>query len=68
MSTQLVSAMIAASVSIVVGLLSYMASKRALLNACELQTQEQKRRLTEKLYEIRLHAYHIRALSRLQIA
>ncbi|MDH5728297.1 MAG: hypothetical protein OEZ58_04865 [Gammaproteobacteria bacterium] len=57
MSTQLVSAMIAASVSIVVGLLGYMASKWALLNARELQTQEQKRRLTEKLYEIRLHAY-----------
>jgi hypothetical protein len=52
-----VSALIAAIVSLVGGYITYLATSRTLLNQRRMQEREMTRRLTERLYELRLESY-----------
>jgi len=53
----IISAIIAALVSVAAGFLTYIATKRSLEHQREMQEREMRRRFTERLYELRLEAY-----------
>lgn len=53
----LISAAIAAFVSLVVGVLTYAATRRSQQNLIKMQERELTRRFTERLYDLRLAAY-----------
>ncbi len=56
-SHAVLTALIAAAVSLIASLATYNATLRTLLNQRRMQERELERRFTEKLYELRLAAY-----------
>ena len=57
MNPSITAAIIAACISLVAAIISYVANRKALLSQAKRHEQEMQRRLTEKLYELRLECY-----------
>lgn len=55
--TAVIAAIVSALVSVMVGLLNYRATVQKLTNEKQMHEREMRRRMTEKLYDLRLEAY-----------
>ena len=56
-SVPLLSALVAALISLVVGVLTFVATSRSLANQRRMQERELDRRFTQRLYDLRLDSY-----------